>query len=37
MVSRPAWDAWIEIAKSFLEKTFMASRVPHGTRGLKLF
>ena len=33
-LSRPAWDAWIEIS-SKSRKELYSSRVPHGTRGLK--
>ena len=35
MMSRPAWDAWIEIPFSARELPSPAGRVPHGTRGLK--
>ena len=34
-MSRPAWDAWIEIMKKDKTRSELASRVPHGTRGLK--
>ena len=35
IMSRPAWDAWIEIVilQGFLQNK--PCRVPHGTRGLK--
>ena len=33
--SRPAWDAWIEIATPYQLKHIIRRRVPHGTRGLK--
>ena len=34
-MSRPAWDAWIEIKWIGVAKYSDKSRVPHGTRGLK--
>ena len=35
-LSRPAWDAWIEISSNCSYQWNCTSRVPHGTRGLKL-
>ena len=34
-LSRPAWDAWIEIINYVGAMEFLLRRVPHGTRGLK--
>ena len=34
-LSRPAWDAWIEIRLCSYCHTPSHCRVPHGTRGLK--
>ena len=34
-MSRPAWDAWIEIGIFALKAAIFECRVPHGTRGLK--
>ena len=36
-MSRPAWDAWIEIELMLTICRLHSSRVPHGTRGLKYF
>ena len=34
-MSRPAWDAWIEMCYCRYLPIFADGRVPHGTRGLK--
>lgn len=34
-LSRPAWDAWIEILRLAIVHSEESRRVPHGTRGLK--
>ena len=34
-LSRPAWDAWIEIKIESMAQGKKVGRVPHGTRGLK--
>ena len=35
VVSRPAWDAWIEMESLSERSGHYIRRVPHGTRGLK--
>ena len=35
-MSHPAWDAWIEIIEYESLNKVLASRIPHGMRGLKL-